>query len=278
MTQRPHLNPGQLTLDLVPRPPADTTERFIDYLRSEPGAGEVAQELVLGYLADFQARACLISVIEPDATLRLAGGFGLDGTTQRKLGECSLWDDLPTALAIRERRGLMIGERADVQRLFPVLADLGHQQHAVIAVPLMTSASTVGSVCVCLDADGNQVRLASQVLSAIADVYVLYLLANTERRAHAAPASWLADRAFEVQSGIPVHRAPLSVKDFTERQKTVLQLLAQGMTYDQIAMRIGYSHSTVRMELMTMYRAFDVSSRRQAVAAATRHGLLSDDC
>lgn len=67
----------------------------------------------------------------------------------------------------------------------------------------------------------------------------------------------------------------MNFSDFTERQKTVLQLLAQGMTYDQIAMRIGYSHSTVRMELMAMYRAFDVSSRREAIVEAIRAGVIT---
>ena len=60
----------------------------------------------------------------------------------------------------------------------------------------------------------------------------------------------------------------------SRRQKTILTLLAHGLTYDQIGARIGFSHSTVRMELMHIYRYFDVSSRDAAVEVALKRGLL----
>jgi DNA-binding CsgD family transcriptional regulator len=266
---------GQMTLDLVPRPPADMAERFIDYLRSEPTADEVAQELVLGYLVEFRARASIVTTIDPDATLRLVGGFGLDAAALKEFDQSSLWDEVPPALTIRERRPIVFPSADQSARRFPNMSGAALARKSIIAAPMMTSASTVGSLCVCLDAEGEQVAIAARVLAALADIYVLYLLANVEQQAKAAPESPVADRASRRQDRARTRRAILNFSDFTERQKTVLQLLAQGMTYDQIAMRIGYSHSTARMELMAMYRAFDVSSRREAIVEAIRAGVIT---
>jgi DNA-binding CsgD family transcriptional regulator len=268
---------GQMTLDLVPRPPADMAERFIDYLRSEPTADEVAQELVLGYLVDFRARASIVTTIDPDATLRLVGGFGLDAAALKEFDQLSLWGELPPALTIRERRPIVFPSADQSARRFPNMSGAALARKSIIAAPMMTSASTVGSLCVCLDAEGEQVAIAARVLAALADVYVLYLLANTDGHRSSAAASPPANGGSTEESRGGAERAPMSIEDFSDRQKTILQLLAQGMTYDQIAMRIGYSHSTVRMELMAMYRAFDVSSRREAIVEAVRAGVITED-
>lgn len=63
-------------------------------------------------------------------------------------------------------------------------------------------------------------------------------------------------------------------QSLTQRQREILILLAQGLTYDQIGHRIGFSHSTVRMELMHIYRAFGVTSREEAVQWARNENLI----
>lgn len=58
------------------------------------------------------------------------------------------------------------------------------------------------------------------------------------------------------------------------RQMAILQGMAEGMTNRQIAARICFSESTVRLESMAIYRHLGVHSRSQAVAAARASGLL----
>jgi DNA-binding CsgD family transcriptional regulator len=60
----------------------------------------------------------------------------------------------------------------------------------------------------------------------------------------------------------------------TERQKLILRAMARGLTNRQIASRINFSESTVRMESMAIYRLFGVHSRTDAVSAARAAGLL----
>lgn len=68
--------------------------------------------------------------------------------------------------------------------------------------------------------------------------------------------------------------APTS--SLTPRQMEILRWMHAGMTNRQIAARICFSESTVRLESMAIYRRLGVRSRGQAVAAARQAGLLSE--
>lgn len=68
--------------------------------------------------------------------------------------------------------------------------------------------------------------------------------------------------------------APTS--SLTPRQVEILRWMSEGMTNRQIAARICFSESTVRLESMAIYRLLGVRSRGEAVAAARQAGLLSE--
>ena len=60
----------------------------------------------------------------------------------------------------------------------------------------------------------------------------------------------------------------------TTREREVLQLLVQGLTYGEIADKLVISPRTVNAHLTTIYGKLDVSSRRAAVRVALEHRLL----
>jgi DNA-binding CsgD family transcriptional regulator len=64
-------------------------------------------------------------------------------------------------------------------------------------------------------------------------------------------------------------RAPRPVQ-LTERERDVLELVAQGLTNRQVAARLFISAGTVRTHLEHIYEKFGVRSRAGAVAAAFR--------
>lgn len=67
---------------------------------------------------------------------------------------------------------------------------------------------------------------------------------------------------------------PFKGLNFSTRQRQVLELLEQHLTMRQIAARIGYSDSTVRMDSLAIYRALGVHDRDGAISAARAAGLL----
>ena len=51
----------------------------------------------------------------------------------------------------------------------------------------------------------------------------------------------------------------------TVREKEVVRLLAQGLTYEHIALRIEVSHETVKMHLKNIYRKLKVQNKIEAL-------------
>ena len=72
--------------------------------------------------------------------------------------------------------------------------------------------------------------------------------------------------------GGPLRRTDVNL---SPRQLQVLELLAQEKTNRSIALDLGYSESTIRQETLRLYRALNVNSRSDAVAAAITIGLVS---
>jgi LuxR family maltose regulon positive regulatory protein len=61
----------------------------------------------------------------------------------------------------------------------------------------------------------------------------------------------------------------------TERERAVLILLPTQRSFEEIAVDLMVSHSTVKTHVRAIYGKFGVNSRREAVASARRHGIIS---
>ena len=60
----------------------------------------------------------------------------------------------------------------------------------------------------------------------------------------------------------------------TDRERSVLRAVAQGMSNKEIAKRLSYAEQTVKLDLTHVYRKLGVSNRTEALAVAYRTGLL----
>lgn len=85
----------------------------------------------------------------------------------------------------------------------------------------------------------------------------------------------LGDRADSPSPAVGVAGCPLTLGTaITDRERDVLELLAQGLTAMAIASRLRVSPRTVHRHLDNAYRKLGVHDRMLAVGAARRHGLI----
>jgi DNA-binding NarL/FixJ family response regulator len=75
-------------------------------------------------------------------------------------------------------------------------------------------------------------------------------------------------------SVLPGAGAPGNPAGLTEREVTVLRLVAQGLTSGQIARELALSPHTINVHLRTIYSKLDVPSRAAATRFAMEHKLL----
>ncbi len=69
-------------------------------------------------------------------------------------------------------------------------------------------------------------------------------------------------------------QAPTLGHDLTKRERTVLALMATGLSNTEIAAELGVSPSTIKSHVSHILAKFDVASRTEAVALAVRHHLV----
>jgi DNA-binding NarL/FixJ family response regulator len=86
----------------------------------------------------------------------------------------------------------------------------------------------------------------------------------------------VAEKLFKyVRYGVPSQSNIAEV--LSEREMSVLRLLATGMTNAAIADRLHLSEGTVRNHVTSILAKLDVTDRAQATALAWRYGLVQDD-
>lgn len=123
----------------------------------------------------------------------------------------------------------------------------------------------------------NEEGLVQSVLQAGAISYLLKDVSAKElvqaiRAAHAGR-STLSPAA--TQALIHTTTQPPTIgHDLTKRERTVLALMATGLSNTEIAAELGVSPSTIKSHVSHILAKFDVASRTEAVALAVRHHLV----
>jgi NarL family two-component system response regulator YdfI len=71
-----------------------------------------------------------------------------------------------------------------------------------------------------------------------------------------------------------IAREPARENPLSEREQEVLRLVAEGLISKQIGQQLFLSHRTIDHHLTSIFNKLGVDTRAQAVAVATRDGLL----
>ena len=88
-------------------------------------------------------------------------------------------------------------------------------------------------------------------------------------------AALLAALSTAAQSEQPASADTPPLEDLTEREATVLRLIAEGLSNEEITELLVVSLSTVKTHVNHIFRKLGVSDRTQAALWAVRHGVAS---
>ena len=259
----------------------DYLTRFLTFLTTRPAPDEICNHVVMSWPSQDAIQQAAIGQILNDGTLSFTGWFGYTHEINRVYGTTTIWDELPSSIAVRERRLFACTTRAEIEDRFPHLSKAMPDLASVIATPLISNLTPIG---VCVISGSNPLQdpdQAKQVMSDYALALSLYLSAGRSSLSAVPTQAPAQPATHNNHASIPPTdfraRHTLVPNQLTERQFTVLQHLALGLTNRQIAMRIGFSESTVRQETMAIYAFFGVRGRKEAVDAALMRGMVTQD-
>jgi LuxR family maltose regulon positive regulatory protein len=83
-----------------------------------------------------------------------------------------------------------------------------------------------------------------------------------------------AQRVLAARNALGADAQPVPL---TDRERAVLSMLPTQRSFDEIALDLTVSHSTVKTHVRALYGKLGVNSRRDAVATARRRGILGPD-
>ncbi len=222
---------------------------------NRPERVSFASSLVLQVLRPFEARSAAVGVIDSQGYLDVRTMFGFPTGVLRDGPRYAL--ESPVPLVDSVRRGTVIeGTVPELIARYAGLEGLDLRGAHLICLPLLFRGATIGGVAIATDIAPDHAE-HTVFWSALAD-----LVSATVASDEPTSAGTARER--------PRRTAPLS-----PRQREILQHMQQGRTNGQIARAMNFGTSTIGHDIMRIFDVLGVQSRREAVEAAEKAGLLT---
>ena len=229
-------------------------DNFASWLCTHPEICEISRHLVNESFAEYGAVSSRISKINADGSLTFIAEFGhsevlLDKTFSAE--EWHTWSGDAAKLALGIESGHWDPER---KLVVTVLIDYG-TVHGFVVVDFKERVEDPAKVL-------QQLRSLSYPLS-------LYLVGERiiggRIKESVAPVS---QTLINVEDGEQIR------KQLSDRQVKVLLSVSKGMTNNEIAKQLGYSVSTIRHDVMHLFRVLRISARHEAGKIASDLGII----
>jgi len=244
-----------------------TFKKFMEFLVTEPTPHEICQHLVLTWPIEPAAVFAGIRLVASDATMTMTGYFGASAERIQPFLTTSLWEDSPSSRAVKERTPFILPDRRTIELDDPEISSNHPDLRALIAVPLLTSFSAIGTVEVIFTEDLRSAFETSEFLTLCCHALTLF------------------STRMVVGNGFAVGNSNDHIKDnaestqelcrLSQRQLSILHLMSLKFTNQSIAMRLGFSESTIRQEAMKIFTYLNVQTRKQAVEQAILRELIT---
>jgi DNA-binding CsgD family transcriptional regulator len=222
---------------------------FIDelssLLASASSATDLCRKLVHSDLTNESTTGASIFSIDQQAHFHLVGSYGKG----LPVSGVSVWDEHPFGTAARS--GKLHNTTAQA---------IDGSDVEAYCIPLTKGSDPIGILCLTLSAGAKMNVISPEALSVVSKVTGIWL-------------DSLGVNSGSIANGSQATSAP-SPESLSDRQLTVLRLMAEGKTNSQIAQELILSESTIRQEAVKIYRALGVHARSEAGKRAKHLGII----
>lgn len=234
----------------------DLVGRLLSALRDSTSPDNFCQRLALNVLRDYQVEATYVARLDSDGCVTMVGSWGYPPERRRSDDRPSIRTPMAITDTIRSGKTLVFETWDAYIAQYPHLAHRAGPGKAFVCVPFSVDGTRPGGFGITFAASLEQLPISERVLDLMAmacDVMI--------------SGSW-AQAAF---TGNELAADPRGFADLSSRQKNILQLVSEGYTNPEIALKLRFSSSLIKKELQGLYRIFGVQDRKAlgSLASAT---------
>ena len=226
-------------------------------LSEADNADTFCRSMALNVLQDFGVIATYVARLDSDNHISMIGSYGYSQQRVQNTGRPSIWENMSITETIRTGKVMVYETWEQYIAKYPDKEHLASPGQAFVCLPLRYRGVTSGgfgiTFSVPLDGMGLDPRIW-EVFRSAGEVFL--------------SKSWSAEL---VRNPVPVNEygedALFAVESLSEREKSVLDLVAQGLTNEQIARQLSYSSSTIKQDTIRIFKVLGVKSRDDAALA-----------
>ena len=247
--------------------PTDTSELevvngFVDAMVQSASATELCRNIVHADFSGNNTIGCQILWLDQSANLKAVASYGATA----EFADISAWGDSAPARAIRSKTVVFESAPPPPARSGDGGADFRpkstqpNESLAAVTIPFLRGGTPVGCMVVTLSGSSEDVLVTEELTRAISSLGAYYL------------------DSMGITAGrglIETNGSDNPSEDLTERQKTVLKLMADGFTNAEIARELLLSESSIRQETVRIYKTLGVGSRQEAAKKGKALGLIA---
>lgn len=233
---------------------------FINLVAESPDGDTLMNALRWGPLSSMPiASLSLYSAHHEERVIMLRGAFGFNPRFRERNAASPMSDIIPGGYVAIHSETLW-DSLVNLAERFPLAS---HEMRRApffdrgeaVCLPVSHRGTVIGGLFIVLTESVPQTASRIDQLTTIRQLVALWL--RLQAPAEPSPAS----------------RRPVTRYELSEREATILRLLENGRTNDQISREIGYAESTVRADLSRLYRKLGANGRRNVVLRAKEMGL-----
>lgn len=228
----------------------DQVLELIEFIHTEiPDGNSLCQFVTIRMLKEFGALNMFISELKPGGLIIPTYQFGFTEEEMQSWNISSVDDHIPTADALKTNSFIWLADREDWDRDYPDLAKFKYPEvETFICWPI---------------------HIRGAYMSVMGVSFTKVVASNHEIKNYLETISGLV--GLQISS---LKRLRVSVEQdsalwnlLTNRQHKIVAMMSEGMTNNQIAEELGYSHSTIRQETIKIYETLGVTGRKGATQA-----------
>ena len=196
----------------------------------------------------------VIKKLNREGNLKLLAGYGFPESALRDIETISIWEATPSSEAARDRKIIHITGDLQWRTRYPHIKDSINDGECVIAIPLVYRLGVIGAISLRVKNCPHDIELDEEFWLGVASICSFFVV--------------------QVSDQLNPIANPQGAIYLTERQRKIVGLFKDGLTIAEIAGKLGYSHSTIRQEIIKIYRILGVKDRKSAITMAASRNLL----